>query len=148
MTIKASSYPVAKACLVELLESVPDLQKLVTYGEPSTSAREFVSVLTNPTDSDETWASIGGQPREERYEIEVAIGVFLPGKTQREATERCEALFAAASAALREWPKGDQPAALSGIFASEITRVRRSEGPLPEGRAAGVQFVLRIQSRI
>lgn len=148
MTAKPSTYPVTKARLYSILAATEGLEGLVHYGEPSGMPVEFVAVLSTPIDSDEQWASLGGEHREERYEIELAVGAATKGNTQQQATERCEDLWELVTVALRGWPRGDQTAATAGVFAAQIVRTRRVERIIPEGRAAGTTGAIQVQARI
>jgi hypothetical protein len=149
---KPSSYAVAKRRLVAWYSEHPTLRGKVSYGTAGRGAeREQIEVLASPGEADDIWATIGNQAREEQYDIVVDIDVANPGYTQREATERCEELFAAVEEQTRAWldtqRSPDQEAARAGIHSAQIARVRREEFEEGDGRGASTTCIVRITAR-
>lgn len=152
MASKPSTYSTAKRRLVAWYDEHPDLAGKVSYGEAGRDAeREIVEVLASPDASDESWATIGNQARDETYDLVVRVDVDLPGHSQQEVTERCETLYAAVEEQTRAWLDSqrspDQEAARAGIYQAQIIRTRRDEYPTEEGCGASTTCIVRIAAR-
>lgn len=139
------------------LSAFDDIQ--VSYGDTGKAERLNVIFTGNIEWSDESWADLGARSRQEQYELDGYVQVRTPGEVAQEALEGVVDLFSTVADEIRAMvqPGMGFSVALNAAFGTAKAQVWNVE-MVPkrsfvydvndEGKAAQIDFVIRVTARI
>lgn len=116
-----STVPAVKAALVTLLTTtLPDTQVIYGPSTAVTTTKPRIVTVGKVTNANRDLNTMGIDTTEERYTVDLAFSVDLPGAgTLATAVSQVFADYAAAEIAIREYPAGPD----LGLAASGVLRV-------------------------
>lgn len=143
-----STIPTTIDNLLGYLQDASDLTGVQIIDGPDSRDvdREAVFVTTDDTDSEQSWASIGAQSREEDYSLRVVVHVKNPGATMKEARDRSFAIFGVVETVVRAHKDLGLPAVR--VPRAQTTGPRLDQWGDDEGFGAQIISGIRVQARI
>jgi len=157
-----STVPIVLSTLFEMFtEALGDVQ--VLYGDNGRDAERSNLVLTGDVEyTNEEWIGIGGQRREETYELDGFVQARSPAMSAQESLETAWDVMAAVETTLRGLVgpnDGTYPTlseAVAAAFPGQTAQIsdigfrpKRGKGfPSPDGTDYQIDFVIEVTARI